>query len=157
MKQSVQFSDAIHIMVYVSCTSNPDFLKSEMIAASIQTNASNVRKIMSNLRRAGLIISQRGKAQPRLAKDSSEITLLDIFESLPSHNTLLQVDRNTNADCIIASGVKEVLTARYQEIQEAAEKAMAQISLSDIMADFSQIAVQRYPQFAEELSRFLPD
>lgn len=157
MKQSVQFSDAIHIMVYVACTNNPDFLKSEMIASSIRTNASNVRKIMGNLRRAGLIISQRGKAQPRLAKDISDITLLDIFASLPVEKTLLQVDKNTNADCIIGGSIQEVLTARYQEIQEAAEKVMASITLSDIMADFSQIAVQRYPDFAEEVRRFLPD
>lgn len=53
MKQSVQLSDAVHIMVYITVEKDPALLKSSVIASSIQTNPSNVRKIMANLKKQG--------------------------------------------------------------------------------------------------------
>ena len=66
MKYSLQFSDAIHILAYIEIFQDSNLLSSEMIAKSIETSAANVRKIMSKLKKSGLIITQNGKAAPSL-------------------------------------------------------------------------------------------
>ena len=49
MKYSMQFSDAIHILAYIEIYKDTDFLSSDMIAKSVETNPANVRRIMSQL------------------------------------------------------------------------------------------------------------
>ena len=56
MKYSLQFSDAIHVLAYIEMFQDTRLLSSEMIASSIETNAANVRKIMSQLKKSGLIL-----------------------------------------------------------------------------------------------------
>ncbi len=58
MKYSLQFSDAIHVLAYIEMFQDTRSLSSEMIASSIETNAANVRKIMSQLKKSGLIFTK---------------------------------------------------------------------------------------------------
>ena len=67
MKYSIQFSDAILILAYIEICKGTDALSSEMIAKSVETNPANVRKIMSQLKKSGLILTQIGKPNPTLA------------------------------------------------------------------------------------------
>ena len=76
MKYSLQFSDAIHVLAYIEMFQDTRLLSSEMIASSIETNAANVRKIMSQLKKSGLILTKTGKPQPSLAKRPDQISLL---------------------------------------------------------------------------------
>ena len=73
MKYSLQFSDAIHVLAYIEMFQDTRSLSSEMIASSIETNAANVRKIMSQLKKSGLIFTKTGKPQPSLAKSPDQI------------------------------------------------------------------------------------
>ena len=82
MKYSIQFSDAIHILAYIEICKGTDALSSEMIAKSVETNPANVRKIMSQLKKSGLILTQIGKPNPTLAKRPENITLLEIYKSI---------------------------------------------------------------------------
>lgn len=156
MKQSVQLSDSVHVMVYLAVNQdNPDELKSGRIAESIQTNPSNVRKIMGNLRKAGLIISQQGKVAPKIARSLSDISLLDIFKSLPGDNQLLQVDAKTNIDCPIGANIQDTLQAKYLEIQELAEAEMAKTSLSDLVSDLSRNITINNQDVAKDFEHFI--
>ena len=60
MKYSTKYSDAIHILAYIEMLKGTD-LSSDRIAQSVETNPAYVRRIMSDLRTAGLIESQREK------------------------------------------------------------------------------------------------
>ena len=157
MKQSVQFSDAIHIMVYIAIVEDPKLLKSDIISSSVQTNASNVRKIMGNLKHAGLIVSHQGRVTPRLAKAVSDISLLDIFKSLPGENILLQTDRKTNLNCVIGRNIQQVLSEKYKEIQDVAEEEMGRTCLSDIISNLSKRAIRENETYVRELSQFIID
>ena len=63
VKYSTKYSDAIHILAYIHLFKGTD-LSSDRIAQSVETNPAYVRRIMSDLRIAGLIESQRGKTKP---------------------------------------------------------------------------------------------
>lgn len=135
MKQSKQFSDAIHIMTYIALTDDPKQLKSEKIADSVKTNASNIRRIMGNLRKAGLLCNQQGDSKNRLSRQSKDITLLDIYKSLPGDNPLLQIDNDTNLNCIVGGNIQNVLAEKYAFLQLHFEKELDQLTLADIITD----------------------
>lgn len=140
MKQSVIFSDSIHTMIYLATVTDVNLLKSEAIAVSIMTNASNVRKILGNLKRAGLITSSQGKANPKIAKPLDEISLLDIFNSLQGENKLLSVDTKTNSICVVGANIQDTLNETYNKIQKIAEEEMSKIKLSDLVEDLQKRA-----------------
>ena len=108
MKYSIQFSDAIHILAYIEICKGTDALSSEMIAKSVETNPANVRKIMSQLKKSGLILTQIGKPNPTLAKRPENITLLEIYKSIEGNTNLIQVDPKTNPNCIVGANIQEV-------------------------------------------------
>lgn len=132
MKYSTKYSDAIHILAYLEIYKGTD-LTSDTIASSVETNSAYVRRIMSDLRRAGLIESQRGKANPKLSKDRNEITLFDIYCSIEKDRRLLHIDKKTNPSCIVGGNIQEVLNQTYNRIQINAEEEMRKITLADII------------------------
>lgn len=145
MKYSTKYSDAIHILAYLEIYKGTD-LTSDTIAASVETNPAYVRRIMSDLRSSGLIESQRGKADPRLARDTHEITLFDIYCSIDKDSRLLHIDKKTNPDCIVGGNIQEVLNETYDSIQRKAEEEMKRITLADII---EKISIHEIHQRAE--------
>lgn len=140
MKYSIQYSNAIHILAYIEIFKGTDILSSEMIARSVETNPANIRKIMSNLKRAGLINTVTGKAQPTLAKQPEEISLLDIYRSIEGETNLIEVDHKTNPNCLVGANIQTVLTEKYAQLQESVEAEMKQISLAEIITDLASSA-----------------
>ncbi len=63
MKYSTRLSDAVHIASFIRLNPTQD-LSSGAIAHSIRTNPSYVRRLMSALKRAGLLHGTRGQAAP---------------------------------------------------------------------------------------------
>ena len=132
MKHSYRLSDAVHILVYLELLGDSCGKSSKQIADSIDTNACVVRRLMAQLREAGILTTQAGVANPTLAKPSEQITLLDIYRAV-EEGQLLQVDRTANARCPIGANVQQILNHTYRVIQATSEQAMAQITLQQLV------------------------
>ena len=82
LKISEAASLAIHTMVYLAFDGSRH-RSAGSIARALSVSEAHLAKVMQRLSRAGLLVSVRG---PRggfgLAKDASEITLLDVFEAI---------------------------------------------------------------------------
>lgn len=140
MKYSIQLSNAIHILAYIEILKDSDALSSDAIARSVETNPTNVRKIMAQLKKANLIETQIGKAEPKLMRKAEEITLLDIYRSIEGNTRLIQVDTKTNPACIVGANIQSVLTDVYDQLQIKVEEDMKQIRLSDIIQSIEKSA-----------------
>ncbi|WP_010581193.1 Rrf2 family transcriptional regulator [Liquorilactobacillus vini] len=127
-------SDLLHILVYIKMHDH-DKLTSDLIASSLNTNPSLARRMMSQLRKAGLLETTQGAAAPKLAKDPQEITVLDVYLATCPEAPLLKVDHNTSKKCAVGNTVPVVLNKYYLDIQSAAEAKMRQITLQDIIND----------------------
>lgn len=134
MKYSYKLSDAVHLLSYLEVYHDGD-LSSKAIAESIKSNPSVVRQLMSDLREAGLISTQKGKAKASLTKDPADISLYDIFQALPMDHHFLHVDPETEPKCIVGGNIQATLTQKYHEVEEAAFKKMQTISLKSIISD----------------------
>ncbi|MFE0441299.1 Rrf2 family transcriptional regulator [Aerococcus sp. NPDC058936] len=141
MKHSVKFSDAIHILVYIEMLQGTD-LSSEVIAKSVNANPVSVRRIMSSLKKAGLIISQSGKANPQLSRQPASISFYDIYQAIDEDQQIFRVDEKTAPACIVGGNIQGVLADKYDQLQRSVELEMQQINLADIIHSVSQSANQ---------------
>lgn len=143
MKYSTKLSQAVHILVFIKLGSSSD-LSSTAIAKSIQTNPGCVRQIMMKLREAGLLNSVTGHAKPSLAKDPTDITLLDLYRAVEGTKPLLHLDTQTNPLCGVGINIQLSLQKYYDEIQEAAEHKMREITLDHIINLYHEKIDQPY-------------
>ncbi|CAJ1225953.1 transcriptional regulator [Levilactobacillus zymae] len=132
MRYSHKLSDAVHILAYIDIYHDQS-LASTAIAASVESNPALVRRLMVALRRADLLTTQQGTAQPRLTRATKDITLLDVYQAVTDDGNLLHVDDKTNPLCIVGGNIQETLREAYQQVQHAAETQMAQITLADLI------------------------
>ena len=155
MKYSIQFSDAIHILAYIEICKGTDALSSEMIAKSVETNPANVRKIMSQLKKSGLILTQIGKPNPTLAKRPENITLLEIYKSIEGNTNLIQVDPKTNPNCIVGANIQEVLSEKYDALQKKVEEEMNEITLDMLIHKIAKLEIDKRPENKKLIQDFL--
>lgn len=155
MKHSVKFSDAIHIMSYIEMYQGTD-LASDTIALSVTTNPVSVRKIMSQLKKSGLIISKNGKAEPKLARRPDTITLYDIYKSVAPEEKIFHVDETTEPACLVGGNIQSVLNQTYDTWQKKVEDDMKQTTLSMIIESIAQAEQQRNPERQGNEGRIAP-
>lgn len=134
MKYSHKLSDAIHILAYLIIYKDAD-LSSKAIAASIESNASVVRNLMSDLRKAGLITTQPGSATTTLSVEPNKITIFDVFQAINMDHDLLHVDPKTNPQCIVGGNIQDALNVYYDDIQQTAFQRMKEITIQAITDD----------------------
>lgn len=137
MAYSTKLSDALHVLVFIHEQQGAD-LTSDAIAKSLAGNASTVRQMMGKLRRAGLITSVAGHARPELAQSPERITMLDVYRAVEGDRPLLHLDTHTNPACGVGVNVQLVIGERFADIQHAAERAMASVSLADIIEQYRE-------------------
>lgn len=130
MPQSTRFPVALHILI--SLTLRPDeWMNSEALAWSIQTNASMVRRILSSLSRVGLVTSRAGLfGGAKLAKDPYRITLLEVYEAV-NLKPKLSV-HHPNAKCPLGAVLEEPLQAILDETDAASERVLSQKTIGEL-------------------------
>lgn len=134
MKYSHKLSDAIHILAYLIICKDGD-LSSKAIAASIEANASVVRNLMSDLRKAGLINTKPGSATTTLSVAPDQITILNVYQAITMDHNLLHIDPKTNPQCIVGGNIQETLNMYYADIEAIAFQRMNEITLQNITED----------------------
>ncbi len=133
MKISTRFSDSIHILAFISIYQGKIPLTSDNIANSVETSPVVVRRIMSQLKKAGLITTVHGAANPKLAQDPTDISLYDVFLAIEHDQHLFTVDDKTNPQCIVGGNIQDTLRYYYEQVETAAKAKLARISLADII------------------------
>src|SRR5882672_3921967 len=99
MANNTQFSIAVHLMAGLACGCDQD-LTSTDLAMSVNTSPSFVRRILAKLSKAGLVETATGKAGACwLAKDTKEISLLDIYKTVDAPKAFAIHDYSEQKEC----------------------------------------------------------
>lgn len=131
MKYSTRLADSVHLMVLIALQESD--CSSTGIANSLATNPAHVRRLMAKLKKGGLLLSCRGKAEPFLVRDPKEISLLDIYRVIEEGNPLLHLDTHTNPDCNNGVHIQLALQECYDRLQDQFEKEMSGVSLQEVI------------------------
>ncbi|MBS3681284.1 Rrf2 family transcriptional regulator [Ornithinibacillus massiliensis] len=136
MSISSRFSVGIHILTLIEIDKD-GVSSSEYIARSVNTNPAVIRKIMGMLKKAGLIKVQPGIAGAELARDLSDITLLDVYKAVNvvKDNELFSIHENPNPDCSVGRNIQNIIEPHFISAQTALEKTLENVTIENVVND----------------------
>ena len=140
MSISSRFSVAIHILCLLAINKDKATNTSEYLAGSVNTNPVVIRKVMSMLKGAGLVHVRAGVAGAKLAKELSEITLLEVYKAVNvvAENDLFSSHEHPNPECIVGRNIQQSLTKQFSAAQKAMEHSLEIVTLEDVVQDILQ-------------------
>ncbi|HJA66645.1 MAG TPA: Rrf2 family transcriptional regulator [Candidatus Mediterraneibacter cottocaccae] len=140
MQISSRFTIAIHMMACMENFKNDYKITSDFLAGSINVNPAVIRRILSQLRDAGLIEVKRGTGGAALAKKPEEITFLDVYRAVEciEENTLFHFHENPNPNCPVGRNIHNILDDKLLQVQKAMERELESITLADVMNDLKR-------------------
>jgi Rrf2 family protein len=133
MSTNSRFAVAVHVLSLMAW-SGEEPLKSEQVAESVNTNPVVIRRMLLELADAGLVVSQTGSlGGSRLANDSAETTLLDVYRAL-EHGGVFSLHRQPpSRDCPVGVNIETVLGEVLSEVDSAVEQVLGRITINDVV------------------------
>ncbi len=147
MRISSKTSIGIHIMLLVALYGDKCKLTGTIISRSTGTNPVITRNLLSDLQRAGLIISTRGVGGTQLAKSLETISIYDIFCATDAENPkdIIAIHPNPNQNCPIGAIINDVLETPYTRINNA----IAQVMKNEMLIDLVDTVKKARPNWME--------
>lgn len=140
MQISSRFTIAVHVLIVIEAFHRDYKTTSEFIASSVNVNPVVIRRVLQQLKKAGIVEVQRGTGGASLARAPEEITLLDVYQAVDSVNKgqLFHFHENPNPACPVGRNIHNIMDARLESIQQAMEKEMQSVTIRDVMNDAYQ-------------------
>lgn len=115
---NTRFATIIHILTIL--VKNPDdWLSSDWIAGSINTNPVIVRKELGVLQEQGWVISRKGKeGGSKLLVASDQITLADIYQTVKNSDVLGKMNQKLNRQCPVGKNINQTLQRLFTETDD---------------------------------------
>jgi Rrf2 family protein len=111
-----------------------EVLTSDQVAASINTNPVIIRRSLGDLRRAGLVQVRHGTGSGwSLAREPSEITLLDVYEAVEQDPLFAMHHTEPNLECPVGKGIRPALGHFYSGIEDALRRELACTSILEVL------------------------
>ncbi len=138
MQISSRFTMAIHMFACIDTFSNQK-MTSDFMAESIGTNPVIVRKILQQLKAAGLVEVARGTGGVKVTKPLDQITFLDVYRAVECtpEEELFHFHENPNPKCPVGKNIHGILDKRLLEVQSAMEKKLSKMTLEDVKKDMA--------------------
>lgn len=110
---------------------------SDAMARAMQTNPVVIRRILSGLREAGFVRSEKGHGGGwTLARDLSTITLRDIYDALGAPDLFGMGNRTEAPGCLVEQAVNAALDDAFREAQALLLQRLGAATLARLSADF---------------------
>ena len=130
---NTQFSVAAHVMAALGARDG-EAVRSAELAASVNADASFVRRVLSKLAKAGLVTTSRGKnGACLLARAPARITLLDIYRASESHVACSVHAYPVAETCRVSRNIKRCMDDVLREAQSGFEQGLARQTLADVV------------------------
>ena len=137
MQISSRFTLAVHIFTCIDTFSKDQKVTSQFLAGSTNVNPVIIRRLLSQLKAAGLVNVARGTGGATIAKPLDQITFLDIYRAVEciDHGELFHFHENPNTDCPVGRNIHKILDDKLERVQNAMERELASITLADVKKD----------------------
>lgn len=127
-----EFAIAVHALVYLNHKAVT--LSSEELAENVCTNPARIRKVMSKLKKSGIVSTKEGiKGGYLFQLNPSKVTLKDINEAIEMRIVSSSWHSgDSDMECLVASGMAEIMDGIYTHLDEICKKELEKITLADI-------------------------
>ena len=145
MQISSRFTVALHIFACVDVFKDDYKVTSDFLASSINTNPVIIRKILSQLKGAGLITVARGTGGITVNKPLEEITFFDVYQAIePVENgSLFHFHDAPNPDCPVGRNIHALLDDKLKAIQDAMGDEMRKYTLADLRTGMKELLAEQ--------------
>lgn len=115
-------------------------LSSDRVAASLASHPVAVRRLLGQLREAGLVEATRGRGSGwSLSRPAADITLLDVHDAL-GHDAPFALHRHEpNLECPVGFGIRPVLAEVYQRADFAISNELRSLTVVDVLDDLLRL------------------
>lgn len=137
MQISSRFTVAAHMLICIEMFKNERKVTSDFLASSVNVNPVVIRRILQQLKGAGIVTVTRGSGGADTAKPLDEITLLDLYNAVEcvDDGALFHFHEDPNQLCPVGRNIHAVLDERLEDIQRAMEEQMKSVTIRDIVED----------------------
>ena len=134
MQISSRFTLGVHILLFIIAAEGKRKATSELLGKSTSAHPVMIRKLLGNLKEAGLIQVASGTGGAKLAKQPEEITLLDVYRAVEvtEADNLFRFHDCHASLCPVAKNIHFVLDRHLSEAQKRLEDYLQTIALSDL-------------------------
>jgi len=135
---NVQFTVATHIMTALGFFHGQE-IASAALAESVNADPTFVRKSLSKLSKAGLIVTTRGKnGASKLTRSPKQITLLDIYRASAAPLTFAIHSYPVEKRCPISRNIKGCMSSVLKKAQDSFENSLGGITLADVVGEINR-------------------
>lgn len=140
MQISSRFTIAMHMLMCMEVFKDEYKVTSDFLASSINVNPVIVRKLLLQLKDAGLIVVKRGPGGAVVAKPLEEITFLEVYRAVDcvEENTLFHFHENPNRNCPVGRNIHNILDGKLVRVQNAMEQELKSITLAELRSDYEK-------------------
>lgn len=141
MQISSRFTIAVHILICIETFKEDYKITSDFLASSVNVNPVVIRRLLQQLKKAGIINVKRGSGGAYIEKPLDKITLLDVYNAVEciDNGNLFHFHENPNSRCPVGRNIHSVLDRRLDSIQQAMELEMSSVTLQDIADDTDRL------------------
>jgi Rrf2 family protein len=135
MPLNSRFAVAAHILSLLY-EGNGGPLTSEYIAGSVNTNAAVIRRLLSQLAKAGLTTGQLGAGGGALlARPAHQITLRDVYRAVDEGSLFAMPPQGPNPECPVGRNIQASLERIMEDAERALEAELAGTTVADLVED----------------------
>ena len=134
MAANSKFAMATHIMTALAV--KQEKLNSNYLADSLNTNPVVVRRILSELQKAGLLETEAGRSGgARLTRNPNSISLYEVYAAVDDGELFAYNPNDPNKKCALSCQMKSVLTPVFEAANEALAEKLKKIKLSSLVGE----------------------
>ena len=141
MQISSRFTIAVHVLLCIEFFKDSRKATSDFLASSVNANPVVIRKLLQQLKRAGIVRVARGSGGAETARPLEKITLLDLYNAVEcvDRGKLFHFHENPTLLCPVGKNIHEVLDKRLEKIQEVMEVQMESVTMRDLFWDAQKL------------------
>ncbi len=133
MAANSRFAVAVHVVTTLTHRGE-EWMSSEAIARSVNTNPVVVRRIVRARGRSRLVRSHPGKAGGmQLARRAEQISRLDIFCAIERQCVFAFAPKPGNPDCPVGRNMKRLFEPIFDDSQRVLERSWSRTTIADLI------------------------
>ncbi len=137
MQISSRFTIAVHMLLCMEAFKDTHKVTSDFIASSVSVHPVVIRRLLQQLKKAGLVRVARGTGGADIARPLDAITLLDIYNAAEcvDAGALFHFHENPNPLCPVGRNIHAVLDDRLERVQQAMEEQLRAVTMQELWED----------------------
>jgi len=135
MSRDSRLSTAIHLLMLL-WGKKGELVQSDYIASSVNTNPVVIRRLIGQLKEAGIVEVVAGKnGGCRLLKSAEHISMWDVFIAVQNPQLFFKNKNEPNKECPIGCKINDCLNQYYDDLQDTLMSKMKKDTLLSLITE----------------------